>query len=345
MNMTAAARPRIVLAYTGDLDTSVAIPWLAESRAAEVVALTLDLGQTRDLEEIRDRALALGALRAHVLDVREEFARDYLLPALKAGAIESARRAVVVGLADAIIASKLVEIAGIEHASEVAHGAGVNAPRIAAAVHGVKPGLVVTAPVCEWGFGRAEVIDYATARRLPIPASVVDQVGRAGRMGEASAPVERSSPSADEAAVVDITFKAGTPVAINGVSMPLLDLIGSLDFIAGKNGIGRPGRIETAAPAILSAAHHHLRARAATDDVNEFSNTVGARYATLVERGAWFSVLRRALDAYVDRAEQSVNGNVRVKLFHGSQEIVDSKVLDSQEHDDYALVRPLRYRA
>jgi argininosuccinate synthase len=332
-------RSRIVLAYAGDLESSVAVPWLAETQDAEVVAVTLDFGQSRELEGIRDRALTLGAVRAHVLDVREEFARDYLLPALEADALYDGGRRLASALAHAAIARKLVEIADIEQAERVAHAGVTSAARLTAAVQSLKPAFTVLAPARDRGQSRAELLEYAAARGLPLAGT-----GHAAAGGlTPSAAV--SARDAGEAAVVDIMFKAGRPVAINNVAMPLLDLIGSLDFLAGKNGVGRADRFETPALSVLAVAHADLRRLAATADMNGFSDTVGHQYAALVESGAWSSVLRTALDAYVHQTQQLVNGIVRVKLFDGVCEIVYRHLHDAQESDGYSVVRPLRYRA
>jgi argininosuccinate synthase len=312
----AGRRERIVLAFAGDLETTVAVPWLAETCGADVVTVTADFGQGRDLEEIRDRALAIGALRAHVLDAREEFARSYLLPAIRAGALADDRLPVA-ALGHAAVAATLVEIAGIEQSIRVAHGGVAAAPRIAAAVRALEPGFAVLAPVCESAMSRDQLIDYVAKRRLPMPASGFDALSM-------WPPVPgRAAPAADEAAVVDITFAAGVPVALNGVSMPLVDLIGSLEFLAGKNGVGRRGPFESPA---VPVAHRDLQQRAGTGDVIDFSRTVSARYADLIARGGSFSVLRAALDAYVDRSEQTVNGLVRVKLYEGACEIVHGHI-------------------
>jgi argininosuccinate synthase len=318
-------RERIVLAFTGDLETTVAVAWLAENCGADVVTVTADFGQGRDLEEIRDRALAIGALRAHVLDAREEFARAYLLPALRAGALAGLPAS---ALGHAAVAARLVEIAGIEQSNRVAHGGVSAAPRIAAAIRTLRPDFTVLAPACEWGMSRDQLFDYAAKRRLPLPIG--------GWVSPAA--------GGGEAAVVDMTFAAGVPVALNGVSMPLLDLIGSLDFLAGKNGVGRRP-FESPAVPVLAAAHGELQERAGTADVVDFSRAVSTRYSDLVMRGEWFTLLRGALDAYIDRTEQVVNGMVRVKLYEGACEIVASRIGAEQGEDDDAMVGSLRHRA
>src|SRR5438477_3032146 len=166
---------RIVLAYSGGLDTSVAIPWLAETYDAEIIAVTMDMGQGKELEDVRDRALATGAVRAHVLDVREEFARDYVLPALKAGAIYEDRYPIGTALGRPLIARKLVEIAGIEQATAIAHGCtgkGNDQVRLDVTARALNPAITVIAPAREWGMTRREEIEYARARGVPVPATV-----------------------------------------------------------------------------------------------------------------------------------------------------------------------------
>jgi argininosuccinate synthase len=321
-NSPSTRRPRIVLAHCGDLDTSMAILWLAERHGAEVVTLTLDFGQGRDLEHVRDGALAWGAARAHVLDVREEFARDYLLRALKADALFDGGRRLAAALGHALIARKLVEIAAIEQAATVAHGGSTSAARIQAAVHSVDPALGVVAPADEWGTDRAGLLACVRERRLQLP----------GAPDRTRTPVTKPADDAvREAAAVEITFQSGTPVAVNGIAMTLLDLIGSLDFLAGKNGVGRRDRFETPAASVLAAAHAHLREMAGTAEANGFSRAVGRQYADLVERGSWFTVLRTALDAFVDKAQEPVTGIVRVRLFQGVCEIVASVATEEAE--------------
>jgi argininosuccinate synthase len=274
-----------------------------------------------------------------VLDVRDEFARDYLLRALKADALYEGGRRLPAALGHCAIAAKLVEIADIEQAALVAHGGVASAARISAAVRSVRPTFTIAAPAREWGLDRAGLLAYARERQLSLHTAFGLEPGPT----PASTPIPER---AREAAGVEITFKAGTPVAINGVGMTLLDLIGSLDFLAGKNGVGRSERFETPAVSVLAAAHSALQMVAA-GETDGFSRTVGKQYADLVEIGSWFTVLRTALDAFADKNQEVVNGDVCVKLFQGVCEIVQSRVHDSrQENDDHTtLVRPLRYRA
>src|SRR5204862_96932 len=201
-------------------------------------------------------------------------------------------------LGHAAVAAKLVEIAGIEQSNRVARGGVSAAPRIAAAIRALTPDFSVLAPATEWGLSRDQLFDYAAKRRLPMP------VGGFGTAWPAAP--GRPAPGGGEAAVVDITFAAGVPVALIGVSIPLLDLIGSLDFLAGKNGVDGRRLFEPPSVAVLAAAHRELQERAGAADMVDFSRAVSARYSGLIVRGDWFTLLRAALDAYVDRAEQAV---------------------------------------
>lgn len=286
---------RIVLAYSGGRASSIAIPWLADRYRAEIVALTLDIGQDGDLEDVRDRALAAGAVRAHVLDVREEFARDYLLSALKAGALYQNSRSLATILARPLIAQKLVDIADIEQTTTVAHGAAGDM-RIGAAAHALKPHIAVIVPSIAGGRGP-----------------------------ERPSPLKSPADCPDEAAYVEITFDRGVPTAINGIPMPLLDLIGSLDILAGAHGVGCLDQLETPGGSVLHAGHGDLETTVITEEAGRFSRTVTRQYADIIDTGSWFGIHRRALDAYVDRIQEHVNGVIRLKLFKGNCTIVDRR--------------------
>jgi argininosuccinate synthase len=345
---------RIVLAYSGGLDASAAIPWLAETHAAEVITVTLDLGQGGELEDVRDRALATGAVRAHVLDVREEFARDYVLRALKADALHETRDPMPAALSRPLIARKLVEIAGIEQSDTVAHGGQVDEPgRLDAAVRVLNPALTVIAAVVDWGMTRADVVDYARKRRVPGPVAVEepDSVdsnlwGRRVACGALqdpwTEPPEKSftltkSPSEcpSEPAYLDIAFERGAPTTLNGVCMPLTDLIGTIGVIAGAHGVGRIDLVESRAPGarsrqlceapaavILHAAHAELQKLVTSKEAARFSRLASLQYADLIDTGQWFTPLREALDAFVDRMQERVTGGIRLKLFKGDARVV-----------------------
>jgi argininosuccinate synthase len=347
---------RIVLAYSGGLDTSVAIPWLKERYGAEVVAVTMDLGQGRELEAVRDRALGAGAARAHVLDLREEFAADFIVPALKADAVYEDRYPMATALGRPLIARRLVEIAGIEQATAVAHGStgkGNDQVRLDVATRSLDPSLKIIAPAREWGMTRPDEIAYARDRGIPVtvtpdsPYSVDANLwGRSIECGVLEDPwqeppeeiytlTKAPAECPDEPAYVEISFERGVPTGINGVTMPLLDLIASLGTIAGAHGIGRIDAVENRlvgiksrevyeAPAavVLHTAHKELQKLVTSRDLDRFARTVSLRYADVVYDGLWFTPLREALDAFVERVQERVVGTVRLKLFKGDCRIV-----------------------
>ena len=319
-------KERIVLAYTGGLPISVAIPWLAEVYGAEVVTLTLDLGQGRDLEEIRDRALATGAVRAHVLDVREEFARDFVLPALHAGAQHDGRDSMAAALAWPLIAKKLLEIASIERATAMAHGCtGSDRTRMDASARALNPDIRVIAA------SRADAPRHSTHANL---------WGRADTVTKPQNPSPRAPAPTDPPgtpAHVEISFDRGVPVAINGVPMVLAELIDSLSIIAGRHGVGRISETESEmagvrvchvseAPAavVLHAAHRALETAVLSGGVTRRKRARAAEYAQLVLSGLWFTAAREAMDALNAEAQDSVTGAVRITLFEGTLVTVEA---------------------
>ena len=307
---------RIVLAYTGSLQTSMAIRALAEVDDTEVVTLTLDLGQGRDLEEVRDRALATGAARAHVLDVREEFARDFVLPALRAGALREGRHPMGEALAWPLIATKLVDIASVERAAAVAHGCtGRDQERIRTCVAALDPVVRVIAAGC----------------------GEVAQRAHANLWGRAHAVMAPRVEAPDRPAHVEIVFEHGVPAAINGVPMPFIELIESLSVIAGQHGVGwiEVGRCESGAtgdreyeaPAavVLHAARTALDAAVVPADLLRLKQDRAIAYARLVSEGLWFTEGRETMDALNGKMEEKVTGTVRITLFKGT--LLTSEVL------------------
>ena len=347
---------RIVLAYSGGLDTSVAVPWLAEQYGAEIVAVTMDLGQGKELNDVRERALGVGAVRAHVVDVREEFARDFILPALQAGAIYEERYPLATALGRPLIARKLVEIAAIEGATAIAHGCtgkGNDQVRLDVSARAMQPDIEVIAPAREWGMTRPEEIEYARERGIPVPATVdspystdANLWGRSIECGVLEDPWAEppddiytltKSPATcpDLPAYVEVAFEAGVPVAVNGVALPLVELIGSLETIAGAHGVGRVDMVENRlvgiksreiyeAPAavVLHAAHRELEGFVIARDLERLKRDLGRTYADLVYNGLWFSPTRDAIDAFVAKVQERVTGTVRLKLFKGVCQVV-----------------------
>jgi argininosuccinate synthase len=297
---------RIVLAYSGDLASSVAIPRLADRHGAEVIAATMDLGQGKEaLEEIRDRALATGAVRAHVLDVRDLYIRDFIVRGLKAGILWRGGASNAGALAGPLVAQKLVEIARIEQARAVAHAdrAGSAAP-VERTIRVLAPELSVFA-AADGAWTADRQLDYARERRVMLPAALGGGV-----------PTAIAVAPPDEPALVDIAFERGVPIGVNGVVMPAGDLITSLDILTRAHGV------ETAAYGVLHDAHAALQAATLPDDARAFGETVAAQYARLIRDGGWFTPLRAALDAYVDAIEQHVRGTVRVRLFQRTAAVV-----------------------
>ncbi len=350
---------RIVLAYSGGLDTSVAVRWLAEQYDAEVVAVTMDLGQGKELDDIRERALGVGAIRSHVVDVREEFAQQYVLPALQAGAVYEGKYPLATALGRPLITQKLVEIAEFENAGIIAHGCtgkGNDQVRMDVSARALNPDIRVVAPAREWGMTRPDEIEYARAHGIPIPASVDNPYstdanlwGRSIECGVLEDPwveppeeiymlTKAPEECPDAPAYVEVAFEAGVPTKVNGVAMPLTELINSLDTIAGAHGVGRIDMLENRlvgiksreiyeAPAatLLHVAHRELEAIVIPKDLERLKHDMGRTYADLVYNGLWFTPAREAIDAFVAKVQERVNGVTRLKLYRGDCRVVGRK--------------------
>lgn len=350
---------RILLAYSGGLDTSIAIPWLREQYGAEVITVTVDLGQGHEIAAIHERALAVGALRAHVLDAREEFVRHYILPTLQAGAVYEDRYPLATALARPLMAKRLVQIARMEGANAIAHGCTGehnDQVRLEASARALDPSLTIIAPAQSWGMSREQKVAFARARNLPLP-DVADESysidtnlwGRAIASGvledawveppEDIYTLTRSPHDCpDEAAYIELDFEAGVPVRANGVEMPLLELIESLELIAGAHGVGRidvvenrlagiKGREVYEAPAavLLHTAHKELEKLVIPRELERVKHDLSRIYADLVYSGLWFSHTRETIDAFVAAVQPRVTGSVRLKLFKGDCRIVGRK--------------------
>ena len=312
---------RIVLAHAGGLDTAVAIPWLADTYRAEIIAVTVDLGQKKEwLEEARDRALATGAVRAHVVDMRNEFARDYLARGLKAGLFQGDPAAMAETLARPLIAQTLVSIAGIEQTHTVAHGdrGGSGGASLAKAVRALDPGLTLLAVPASMSLPRDERSAMTIAQE------------------ERPVPFRTASAWPAEPAYVDLALQRGTPTGINGVSMPWSDLVDSLDILTRAHGVG------SSALVALDVAHRALEAATLSSDAERFGGEVAKEYVRMLGDGSWFSPMRHALDAYVDRIQEQVAGIVRLKLHQGDCSVVDCQVARTTAPTIIAVGKPLR---
>ncbi|HEX6323881.1 MAG TPA: argininosuccinate synthase [Vicinamibacterales bacterium] len=350
---------KIVLAYSGGLDTSVAIPWLSDRFDAEIIAVTMDLGQGKELDDVRERALAVGAKRAHVVDLREEFARDYILPALQDGALYEGKYPLATALGRPLIAKHLVEIGRIEGSKTIAHGCtgkGNDQVRIDVSARALEPQVKVIAPARIWGLTRPEEIQYAKDRNIPVPATVdspystdTNLWGRSIECGCLEDPwceppeeiyllTKSPAEAPDAPAYVEIEFEQGVPVKINGVAMGLVELITSLETIAGAHGVGRLDMVENRlvgiksreiyeAPAAvaLHIAHKELETLVIPRDLERLKRQLGAVYADLVYNGLWFTPTREAIDAFVTKVQERVTGVVRLKFFKGDCRVVGRK--------------------
>lgn len=331
----------VVLAYSGGARSTAAIGWLAERHRAEVVTVTLDLGQSADMNEVREHALSSGASRAHIIDAREEFARDYVLPSLKAGALSDTRYPMSTALTRPLLAKTLVRIAQIEDAHAIGHGAvGRDRRRLAQPIATLNPTLKEIACAEEDGFPAA---DGKTASR-------VDDnlwgrtIGRRGDDGssEPDHALFKATRKLDDApakpAHVEIEFERGAAVGINGVTMRFGELIESLQTIAGEHGVGRLDRIkvkpdgtrsralyEAPAAVVLHLAHAELWRYVSSESQQRFDTAVSAAYVEAIDRGEWFDPLRTGLDAYVNATSEQMTGTIRVRLLKGGAQVVGRK--------------------
>lgn len=351
---------RVVLAYSGGLDTSVAIRWLQERYDAEVVALTIDLGaQDKDLEGIRQKALKIGAVKALVIDAKDLFVRYFVFPALRAGAVYEGKYPLATALARPLIAKLLVDIARQEGATAVAHGCtgkGNDQVRFDVGVTTLAPELKVIAPMREWKMSREEEMEYAAAHGIPVPTTAASPYstdenlwGRSIECGVLEDPwveppediflwTKSPAEAPDTPAYLEIGFERGIPVTLDGREMDGVSLIYSLHEIGGKHGVGRIDHIENRlvgiksrevyeAPAavILHEAHRCLEDLTLTKDVIRFKTLVATEYSDLIYNGLWFSPLHQDLAAFVASSQRYVTGTVRVKLLKGQCQVVGRK--------------------
>ncbi|QMU69177.1 argininosuccinate synthase [Streptacidiphilus sp. P02-A3a] len=357
---------RVVLAYSGGLDTSVCIGWIAEETGAEVIAVAVDVGQGgEDLDAIRQRALDCGAVEAEVADARQEFADEYCLPALKANALYQGQYPLVSALSRPVIVKHLVAAAKKHGAGTVAHGCtgkGNDQVRFEVGINSLAPGLKCIAPVRDYAMTRDKAIAFAEAKNLPIvttkknPYSIDQNVfGRAVETGFLediwNAPIEdvyqytQNPATPREADEVVVSFEAGVPVAIDGRKVSVLQAIEELNQRAGAQGIGRLDMVEDRLVGIKSreiyeapgaialiTAHQALENVTLERELARYKRQVEQRWAELVYDGLWFSPLKRALDGFVNEANQHVSGDIRMVL-HGGRAVVNGRASQQSLYD------------
>jgi argininosuccinate synthase len=343
---------KLVLAYSGGLDTSVAIRWIKDNYGMDVYAVAIDLGEERDYEGIRKKALKIGAIGSEVIEAKEEFARDFIFPALKANAMYEDRYPLSTALGRPLIAKLVGEVAIREGADAVAHGAtgkGNDQVRFEVTWMCLFPKLKQVAPIREWGMSREQEIDYAKQHGIPVPVEKKSPYsydtnlwGKSAEAGPLEDPwVEppddvhqwTKDPNAapDKPAYVEIGFERGVPVSLDGKTLSPATLIARLNALAGEHGVGRIDMIENRlvgiksretyecpAAEVLVSAHRDLEAMCLEREVAHYKRMLELKYAELVYYGLWYSPLRRALDAFMDSTQETVTGTVRMKLHRGN---------------------------
>lgn len=344
------SKEKVVLAYSGGLDTSVAIKWLGD-QGYDVIAVGLDVGEGKNLDFIKEKALKVGAIESYTIDARKEFAEEYVLLALQGQCLYEQKYPLVSALSRPLISKKLVEIAEKTGAKYIAHGCtgkGNDQVRFEVSIQALNPDLEVLAPVREWGWSRDEEIEYAKKNNIPIPVDLDNPYsvdanlwGRANECGiledpwatppegayEMTQPLEKTP---DEPEYIEISFEQGVPVSLNGEKYELHELILKLNEIAGRHGIGRLDHVENRLVGIKSRevyeipgaytllqAHKELESLTLTKDVAHFKPIISMKLSELIYNGLWFTPLREAIQAFIKETQKTVTGVVRVKLFKG----------------------------
>lgn len=344
---------KVVLAYSGGLDTSIIIPWLKENYGYEVIAMAADVGQGEELDPLQEKAIKTGAGKIYIEDLKEEFVRDYIFPTLKAGAVYEGKYLLGTSFARPLIAKRMVEIAKLEGAEAVAHGAtgkGNDQVRFELTVKALAPELKIIAPWRLWDLkSREEEIDYAVERNISVPVSKARPYSMDRNLWHLShegadlenpanepkddvllliTPPEKAP---DHPTYVEIEFVKGIPVAVDGRKLGPVQLVEKLNEIAGANGVGiadmvenrlvgmkSRGVYETPGGTVLYTAHQELELLTLDRATLHYKQLIAQRYAELVYDGVWFHPLREALDAFVNVAQETVTGSVRLKLYKGN---------------------------
>ena len=351
---------KVALAYSGGLDTSIIIPWLKENYGCEVIAICGDVGQGKEVDPVREKALKSGASKVYIGDLTEEYVKDLVFPTMKAGAIYEGKYLLGTSHARPIIARYLVDIAKAEGCDAICHGCtgkGNDQVRFELTIKALAPGMKIIAPWREWDLkSREEEIDYAEAHGIPVPVTKKDNYSMDRNIWHLSHegmdledPWNEPQPellkicvtpeaAPDKATYVEIDFEQGDPVKIDGVAMSPAALVTKLNQLGAANGIGiadlvenrlvgmkSRGVYETPGGTILYAAHKSLEEITLDRATSHYKETIAVRYAELVYDGMWYSPLREALAAFVDETQKTVTGTVRVKLYKGSAVVVGIK--------------------
>ena len=363
---------KVVLAYSGGLDTSVIVPWLKNNyRNCEVICFCADLGQEEELDGLDEKARASGASKLYVRDLREEFITDFVFPTLRAGAIYEREYLLGTSFARPLIARHLVDIAECEGADALAHGCtgkGNDQVRFELTAMALNPGLKVIAPWREWSIrSREDALAYAEEFNVPVTHTERDIYSRDRNIfhlshegglledpwnepEEVMYKLSRSPLDApDEPVLVELGFEQGVPVSLDGVAIGPVELFQQLNRVAGEHGIGRSdivenrlvgmkshGVYETPAGTVLLRAHQALESITLDKQVMHYKDLLASKYAELVYNGMWYTRLREALDAFVDVTQQQVSGAVRLKLYKGNLILAGRKSPTSLYREDYA---------
>lgn len=341
-----------VLAYSGGLDTSALIPYLKENEGVDVIAALVDVGRAKNLEATRQRALDAGAVDAVVIDAKEEFCREFVLPALAANALYEEKYPLVSALSRPLISKKMVELAHQRGAAMIAHGCtakGNDQVRFDVSIRCLDPAITVLGPAREWNMTRPEIMDYATARGISVPLtkknpfSIDENLwGRTIECGELEDPWETPPEEAytvtvhpaaapDEAEEVVVSFAGGVPIALDGVALDAVSLIDTIDALGGKHGFGRIDMMEnrlvgiksreiyeTPGALALVKAHREVEDLVLPRDLLHYKRGVEQRIADMIYDGQWFSPLADALRAFVTETQKRVTGDVRLSFYKGS---------------------------
>lgn len=362
-------KKKVVMAYSGGLDTSVAIKWFLD-QGYDVVACCLDIGEGKDLAFIQSKALDMGASKSIVIDAKEEFANEYALLALQAHAMYEQKYPLVSALSRPLIAKKLVEVAEQEKADAVAHGCtgkGNDQVRFEVSIKALNPNLEVLAPVRDWSWSREEEIEYAKEKGVPIPINLdspfsIDQNlwGRSNECGVLEDPWAAPPANAydltaeledtpDQPDVIEIEFVGGVPVSLDGKKYSLSELILTLNKLAGKHGVGRIDHVENRLVGIKSreiyecpgavtllTAHKELEDLTLVKELAHFKPNIEKKLTEMIYEGLWFSPLKPALEAFLKESQKFVNGIARVKLFKGHAIVEGRKSANSLYNENLA---------